>query len=91
MYTPSSVSSTRRLFARAVRDPSADTLRITRPFFPRGAIDEKVNVDACMGESVLRGSRRRAVINAPKSSSGRVKSVLGSGELSSSRRSSYGM
>lgn len=85
-YIPSSVSSTIMLFARG---SSADTLRTTRPFFPRGAIAEKVNVDARVGESMLRGSRRRAVIKAPKSSSGRVKSVPGSGEPSSSRRSSY--
>lgn len=63
---------------------------MARPFFPRGAA-EKVNVEARMGESVLWGSRRRAVIRAPKSSSGRTKSVPGSGEPSSSRSSCFGV
>lgn len=52
---PSSVSSASMLFVLAVLEPSAETLRIVRPFFPRGAVAAmgKVNVEARVGESGL--------------------------------------
>lgn len=75
------------LLVRAVLDPSALTLRIARPFFPRGAAGVNVKVDNRTGESALLGSRRRACMRVPKSSSGSVNSAPGSGEPSSSRSS----